>query len=65
LLTGSILFIVSLSARTVDNLVCPVWPLGTHFLWHLLNAELLRRLILALIPDRIRTGPPNTITTGV
>ncbi len=58
-LTATLLFTCSLTARTVDNLVCPVWPIGTHFLWHLLNAELLRRLILALPaapgPLQIRT----------
>lgn len=47
-LIASVLFSASLAARTLDNWACPAWPPGTHFLWHLLNAELLRRLILAL-----------------
>lgn len=35
------LFAVSLTCRTLDMEVCPHWPLGTHFLWHLLNAGVL------------------------
>lgn len=34
-------FAVSLFFRTIDAALCPVWPLGTHFLWHLLNGALL------------------------
>ena len=35
------IFTVSLAFRTVDNAVCPGFPLGTHFLWHVLNGALL------------------------
>ena len=31
-------FAMSLLCRMVDMNVCPSWPLGTHFLWHVLNA---------------------------
>jgi hypothetical protein len=31
-------FAVSLALRQSDQALCPVWPLGTHFGWHLLNA---------------------------
>jgi hypothetical protein len=41
---GAVLFSVSLLLRTVDHDLCPAWPVGTHFLWHLLNALLLYRL---------------------
>jgi len=34
-------FALSLFFRTVDVSLCPVWPLGTHFVWHLLNGVLL------------------------
>ena len=34
-------FTVSLVFRTVDNQVCGGFPLGTHFVWHLLNGVLL------------------------
>ena len=41
-------FVLSLTARTLDQPLCPVWPWGTHFVWHLLNAWVLYRLIQAL-----------------
>lgn len=39
----------SLIFRTYDNELCAVLPIGTHFLWHLLNAVVLYRLLNALI----------------
>jgi hypothetical protein len=41
-------FCVSLLARTVDQSLCPYWPAGTHFVWHLLNAWVLYALARAL-----------------
>lgn len=41
--TASLLF------RTVDMDVCGTLPIGTHFLWHILNAWVLWRLLTALI----------------
>lgn len=38
------LFLVALALRTVDAALCPQFPLGTHFVWHLLNAVVLHRL---------------------
>ena len=46
-LVAALLFIVSLTARSVDLALCSQWPLGTHFLWHLLNAAMLFRLLQA------------------
>lgn len=43
------LFLVSLTLRTVDAAWCGWLPIGTHFLWHLLNAWLLYLLVVALI----------------
>ncbi|MBY0298389.1 MAG: ceramidase domain-containing protein [Methylobacterium sp.] len=39
------LFLVSLTARTLDPVLCPVLPTGTHGLWHLLNAGVLYGLV--------------------
>ncbi len=39
------LLLASLAFRTLDGPLCPVWPLGTHFVWHLLNGLLLGILI--------------------
>ncbi|ACF11371.1 conserved hypothetical membrane protein [Chlorobaculum parvum NCIB 8327] len=36
-----IVFALSLFFRTIDAVLCSVWPLGTHFVWHLLNGVLL------------------------
>jgi hypothetical protein len=33
--------------RTIDNAVCDVVPIGTHFIWHCLNATLLYVLLRA------------------
>lgn len=43
------LFTLSLALRTGDLWVCEGWPVGTHFLWHLLNAVVLYRLVAALV----------------
>ena len=60
LLSGALIFVVSLTFRTVDRTVCP-WTviaasraIGTHFVWHLMNAALLYLLMMAAV----RTGPP-------
>ena len=41
LAAAAALFMVSLLLRTIDNAVCPALPIGTHFLWHLLNGMVL------------------------
>jgi hypothetical protein len=38
-------FLVSLIARSLDNALCAWWPYGTHFVWHILNAIVLYRLV--------------------
>lgn len=45
LAVGAGLLVLSLTFRTLDGPVCAVIPLGTHFLWHLLNAALLGWMI--------------------
>jgi hypothetical protein len=35
------IFTISLALRSIDLAVCREFPLGTHFIWHLLNAILL------------------------
>lgn len=49
LLLAAGVFALSLIFRTVDSVVCPLFPLGTHFLWHLLNGLLLYLLMRAQI----------------
>lgn len=52
LLVAAGLFVVSLAFRIVDLDVCAAWPLGTHFLWHLLNAAVLYTVIWAAVEER-------------
>lgn len=43
------IFLLSLIARTTDYVHCDVFPMGTHWLWHILNGVVLGGLTLALI----------------
>jgi len=45
MLTAAAIFVASLALRIVDLEVCDTVPLGTHFLWHVLNAVLLYVLL--------------------
>ncbi len=56
---GAILLTLSITFRAIDMPLCGVIPIGTHFLWHLLNAVMLgwmiaiyRRHMLAAAPAR-------------
>ena len=48
LLVGAAVLSVSIGFRTADELVCSSFPLGTHWVWHLLNAIMLGWMIFAL-----------------
>lgn len=48
LLSGAI-FGLSIVLRSLDKIVCPSWPTGSHFLWHILNAYVLYSVTLALM----------------
>ena len=45
------LFTLSLALRTIDLDACETFALGTHFLWHLLNAAVLYVLLRAVIKE--------------
>ncbi|MBI3145144.1 MAG: ceramidase domain-containing protein [Pseudogulbenkiania sp.] len=42
-------FFVSLLFRSIDNAVCPGFAIGTHFLWHVLNAVVLALSVQGLV----------------
>lgn len=42
---GAAILVVSLTFRTLDGPLCAAVPLGTHFLWHILNAVMLGWMI--------------------
>lgn len=46
------IFALSLTFRTLDEPLCSQWALGTHFLWHILNAIVLFGLLRVLILHR-------------
>ena len=41
LLMATLLFPISLTFRSIDNLLCQAIPSGTHFMWHVCNALVL------------------------
>jgi len=44
-------FVVSVFFRSIDMAICPSFALGTHFLWHLLNAAVLGLSALGLLTN--------------
>jgi hypothetical protein len=49
LAAGAAMLALSLLFRTVDAAVCAAFPLGTHFLWHLVNALMLWWMIAVFV----------------
>jgi hypothetical protein len=49
-------FTISLVLRTLDEPACLYFPLGTHFLWHVLNAALLFALFALLVAQGAASG---------
>ena len=45
LVAGGLLLSVSITLRSLDLMLCATWGIGTHFLWHLLNAVMLGWMI--------------------
>ena len=52
LLAGAGAFCLALFFRTIDKWICPCWPLGTHFLWHLFNGLVVYLAMRGLIMNR-------------
>lgn len=50
-------FAVSLVFRSVDLWVCDWLPIGTHFLWHLLNGSVVYGMLAVLIDRSMRWYP--------
>ncbi|WP_170108072.1 hypothetical protein [Donghicola tyrosinivorans] len=42
-------FALSLVFRAIDLQVCGALPIGTHYLWHLLNGAMVGFLLVALV----------------
>jgi len=52
---ASVVFCISLTLRTLDQRICARFPLGTHFLWHLLNGLLLWIVSREMLLGRYRS----------
>ena len=48
---GAGILVASLFFRTIDGAVCDAIPIGTHFLWHVLNGAMLGWMIVVLLRD--------------
>lgn len=48
-LLAALLGVISLFFRAIDSGVCDVFPFGSHFMWHILNASLIYVVMLQLI----------------
>lgn len=46
---ATLAFVISLTFRTIDPLVCNGFPIGSHFVWHLMNGAMIAALIQLLI----------------
>ncbi|MBK1986934.1 ceramidase domain-containing protein [Sphaerospermopsis aphanizomenoides BCCUSP55] len=49
LFAASGIFLLALSFRTLDQVICPYFSSGTHFLWHLFNGMVVYLSVRALI----------------
>jgi len=47
LLGAAAVFTVSLTFRALDDRMCDAFPMGTHFMWHVLNGVVLGTLLFA------------------
>lgn len=51
LLGAASLFLLSIFFRSIDNMICTQFVLGTHFLWHILNALVIYLAMRTLIAN--------------
>lgn len=59
LLVSAGVFAVSIVFRTIDETLCPAVSLGTHFIWHLLNAVVLYLLSMIFMRQQDRAYNEN------
>lgn len=55
-LFGAGLLSLSIVIRSLDMILCDVWPIGTHFIWHILNGIMLGWMIHVYIRHMLATG---------
>lgn len=57
-------FALSLFFRSIDEAVCDAFPLGVHFMWHVLNAVVLFLLLRAAILHRVAVSGGEGRSSG-
>ena len=56
-LIGAALLCLSVTIRSLDEILCDVIPVGTHFVWHLLNGVMLGWMIHVYTRHMLATAP--------
>ncbi len=54
---GAAILSLSISLRSLDAMLCASFPVGTHFLWHLLNATMLAIMIAVYRRHMLEAAP--------
>ena len=63
LLRASVIFAISIVFRTIDLPICNAFPMGTHFLWHGLNAIVIF-LSLSSLLSRYQDNDSSSISSS-
>jgi len=56
---GAAILVTSIVFRSLDLMVCDSFPLGTHFMWHVLNAIMLGWMIVVYHRHMLASGGPR------
>ena len=64
LLGAGAVFAGSLTFRALDGRLCETYPMGTHFLWHVLNGVVLGVLLIAWARHGARARPAPAVAGG-
>ena len=65
LLSAAGVLTLSLTARTLDPMVCSEFPIGTHFLWHLFNGVVLYLVMRGLLLELAARRPTGQLHRGL
>jgi len=58
---AALTFYIAITCRSIDNIVCPQFPLGTHFLWHIFNGVTMYFVMRGLTIERATTPSPKPL----
>ncbi len=56
-LIGAGLLCLSITVRSLDEILCDAFPIGTHFIWHLINSVMFSWMIHVYIRHMLATAP--------